>query len=97
MKAEASEIDIEFKGAGNIELEGATDKISIFVKGAADIDAYEMIAEDAEVEVNGTALCKVYASENLTATLKGVGAIKYDGDPKNINKIINGLGTISKK
>ena len=61
------------------------------------IDAYGLIAKEAEVSVNGAAKLYVYASEKLTASVNGIGNIIYDGNPPVVVPQINGLGKIKSK
>ena len=48
------------------------------------------------VTVSGVGGAKVNATDILTATLNGVGSIKYDGDPGTTNLNTNGIGVIKK-
>lgn len=83
-------------GTGELNVTGATDKSIVRVEGVGGFDGYEFITSDMDVTVSGVGGAKVNATDRLTATLNGVGSIKYKGDPETKNLNVNGIGTIKK-
>ena len=51
----------------------------------------------AKVTVTGAGSVNVYATQELNATVSGVGQITYAGDPPVVNKSVSGVGSINKK
>lgn len=90
-------LSINTTGAAKIKAEGQTKLVDINVPGAAKIDASNLRAERATVMVMGAAQVDVYASQQLDATVSGVGQISYSGNPGVVNKNVTGLGTVNKK
>lgn len=91
-----SEFMGNMQGTGALAVVGKTDKGIVRVEGVGSFDGYDFKTTNMNVTVSGVGGAKVNAVDVLTATLNGVGSIKYSGDPvtKNLNK--NGLGTIKK-
>ena len=88
---------IRLTGASRIEAAGQTEFLGIMTTGAGKIDAYGLHAKRAEVTVTGAGKADVYASEQLDATVSGVGQVTYDGDPEVVNKHVSGIGSVNKK
>jgi hypothetical protein len=84
-------------GAANIEASGTTTFVSISSTGAGKIDTNKLHAERAKVTVTGAAIVDVYASQQLNATVSGVGQVTYSGNPNVVNKSVSGIGRVSKK
>lgn len=64
--------------------------------GAGKIDAHNLRANNAEVNVTGAASVDVYATDQLDVTVSGAGRVTYSGNPK-VNKNISGAGQVIKK
>ena len=64
--------------------------------GAGKIDAHDLRANDADVNVTGAAGVDVYATDELDVTVSGAGRVTYSGNPK-VNKKVNGAGQVIKK
>ena len=90
-------LSVNSSGAAKIKAEGQTKLVEINVPGAAKVDASNLRAERATVTVNGAAQVDVYASQQLDATVSGVGQVTYDGNPSVVNKNVTGLGSVNKK
>ncbi|NQU34307.1 MAG: DUF2807 domain-containing protein [Bacteroidetes bacterium] len=83
-------------GTGVLTVSGTSDKSIVRVEGVGGFDGSEFETSDMNVTVSGVGGAKVYATDILTATLNGVGSIKYDGDPGTTNLNTNGIGAIKK-
>lgn len=83
-------------GTGGLKVNGKTEKGLVRVEGVGGFDGYELECTDMDVTVSGVGGAKVWATEKITATLNGVGSIKYKGDPKTKNLNTNGIGNIKK-
>lgn len=92
----ADKIDLDFAGAGNLDLQGNAKDINIDCKGAGNIEAEDFETQNARVTLRGTGNCTLNVKESLDGTIHGLGSISYKGNPKNINKDIKGLGQITK-
>jgi len=89
--------ELRSTGASAVTASGETKNVEIHSTGAGVIDAHNLRAEKASVSSSGAAKVDVYASEQLDASVSGVGHVSYSGDPKVVNKSVNGVGSISKR
>lgn len=80
-------------GTGALYVKGRPNNGFVRVEG---VGGYELLCSNMDVTVSGIGSAKVYASKVLTATLNGVGSIKYKGDPETKNFDTNGIGSIKK-
>jgi hypothetical protein len=64
------------------------------MSGAGKVDLAELVVADAKVTVDGVGSVVVYPTDELDATMNGVGAIHYIGEPRKVTTHMNGLGTI---
>ncbi|HEY6643146.1 GIN domain-containing protein [Povalibacter sp.] len=88
---------IELEGATNLVADGRVDELRISMAGAGHADLGDLIATDADVTVAGVGSIFVHPTASLDATMNGVGAIFYTGNPSNVSTRMNGLGTIGKR
>jgi len=93
---DADELDVDVSGAGNVNLSGSANNLRISIEGAANISAFDMVARDVTISLEGAGNADVNATETLNASLSGVGRIRYDGDPV-VTRNVTGLGTISRR
>jgi len=84
-------------GAGNISLKGSDNFLNCRIDGAGNINAENFIAKKCTALVNGAGNCTVYVTEDLNATVIGVGTINYYGNPQRVTASVQGLGQIIKK
>lgn len=90
-----SKIDVE--GAAHIEGRGNLDRFTVHMAGAGHADFSELPAKDVHVTVEGVGSVIVHPEETLDATMNGVGAILYIGEPHEVSTRMNGLGRIAKR
>lgn len=81
-------------GTGGMTIKGKTAKGIVKVAGVGGFEGYELKCENMNVTVSGVGGAKVFATDILTATLNGVGSIKFKGNPKTKNLNTNGVGNI---
>lgn len=94
---DSEEIEIDVRGAADVEMEGKCGTLTVDVRGAGDIDADDLKCANVEVDVKGAGSASVYASESIDARVSGVGSISVYGDPKDVRKHSGGLSSISIK
>jgi len=81
-------------GTGSMEVSGIAKKSLVRVEGVGGFHGSKLKTQDTDVTVSGVGSAMVNASRNLTATINGVGSIRYTGNPGNKNFNSNGLGSI---
>jgi hypothetical protein len=89
--------EVRISGAHNLEASGQLDKLTLEMNGAGNVDYGKVSSQDATVTVNGAGQVLVRVSQTLSATMNGVGAIHYEGEPQKVESNLHGIGTISRK
>ena len=84
-------------GAGDIKYEGTANTHYAEIKGAGDVNAYNLETDSTNIEISGAGDAKVNAKKNLSGIINGAGDVKYLKEPETKNIKINGFGTCSLK
>lgn len=87
-------LEVDSKGVGNVKIEGKARQVSLDSKGVGNIEAENLEAEEVSVFSKGVGDISCNATQSLDASAKGVGNIKYKGNPANKNLSKGGIGTI---
>jgi hypothetical protein len=88
---------VRIAGAHNVEAHGKLDKLVVELDGAGNVDYGSVTSTEAKVTVNGAGHVLVRPTELLSATVNGVGAVHYKGEPQKVESNIHGIGTISRQ
>jgi hypothetical protein len=91
---ESGLMDIDLPGAGIVSVAGRTDRLHVSVKGAGSFDGPQLESRVAHVSLRGVGKASVWATSELDATVEGIGAIDYYGNPQ-VRQQISGLGKIN--
>jgi len=83
-------------GAATVEATGRAANLSITLDGVGKIDTTSLFARNVTVTNNGVGGVYVRASGTLSASVNGVGEIRYTGNPTHVDSQVNGVGRISK-
>lgn len=87
-------VDISFQGAGRLLASGNVKHLKLSAQGVGDVDTKSLLAQSANVRFEGIGAVKVYASERLDVVVQGMGSLNYYGNPKVINKTVEGMGSV---
>ncbi len=87
-------VDIGFQGAGKLLANGTVKLLKLQAQGVGDVDTKDLLAARADVTFEGIGAVKVYASERLDAVVQGMGSLSYYGNPKTVNKTVEGIGSV---
>ncbi len=87
-------VDVDLPGAGRIALSGKTDRLNVSMKGAGSFDGPQLESREARVTLRGVGKATVWASAQLDATVEGIGAIDYYGNPV-VRQNVSGLGKVN--
>jgi hypothetical protein len=93
---DAPKVSLANGGAGRLTVSGRTGAENVELVGFGEIDASGLAAQDANVSVGGTGTATVNAARTLTATVTGVGSIKYVGNPA-VSQNVTGIGSVSRR
>ncbi len=91
----SNDIELRITGGGTIGMKGETEKLSANIEGAGYINCDSLISKDVVVVITGTGDVKVYATDNLSATITGAGRVFYRGDPEVVSNV-TGVGEVKK-
>jgi hypothetical protein len=94
---DGGETRIRASGAAHIQAEGRLDELTVRMSGAGHGDFSRLVADETKVVVEGVGSVIVHPKDTLDATMNGVGAILYTGNPREVNTRMNGLGTIARR
>lgn len=85
---------LDVAGATNTNVEGIASKsFSLTTAGSSKVLA-QGEADDLQMELSGSGLADVYASQSVNATISGSGTVKIHGKPPKVNQHISGSGTV---
>jgi hypothetical protein len=93
------ELSVNIIGAGSVDLGGNVKDLDLSIEGAGSVSALELEADEAEVVISGAGSVELSVAQKLKGTINGSGSISYatDNDELEVEKEVNGLGTIQKK
>ncbi len=91
------ETKIRAAGAAHIVAEGHVEELVVRMSGAGHGDFSRLISDETKVTVEGVGSVIVHPKDSLDATMNGVGAILYTGNPREVSTRMNGLGTIARR
>ena len=89
-----SSLNVQSMGVGNVKLAGTVQAATLHSKGVGNIEAGNLQANIVEASSQGVGDITCNAVASINAAVRGVGSIKYKGNPtiKSLNK--KGVGTI---
>ena len=93
----AKEIAIKISSSGDITLSGETDMLKVDLSSAGDLNAYNLLAKEANVSVSSAGDADINVSEKLTARASSAGNINYKGNPKNVDAHSSSAGSITRR
>ncbi len=92
---ESESLKVVLSGAGIVKLAGETNFQELNLAGAGKLDSYDLESKSCKITVGGIGGANIYVTEELDATIEGIGGIKYRGNPEKILTEISGIGSIS--
>ena len=97
MEVSAKEIKLNISSSGDITLNGDAGLLEADLSSAGDLNAYELIAREADVSVSSAGDADVNVSEKLTARASSAGDINYHGNPKYVDAHSSSAGGVHKR
>lgn len=91
----APKVSADMSGASDITLRGETRELSIEGSGASHARCFDLMTENADIDISGASSADVFASVKLEADASGASHIKYKGNPT-VNSKTSGAGSIKK-
>jgi hypothetical protein len=90
----ADGLELRHDGAGTLTASGRAERLNATLGGAGDLDLAGLTAERAAVRLSGLGSAEVNVTDELDATVSGVGSIEYHGRPT-VRRHVTGLGDLS--
>jgi hypothetical protein len=88
-------LDVSISGSGHVVPSGAAAALDVSIEGSGHFRGEDLVAVDAEVDVNGSGNVVVNATETLDVSINGSGNVTYLGDAT-LTQSISGSGSISR-
>jgi hypothetical protein len=89
-------LSVSLDGVGSIEIAGNIDVLELNLDGVGSFNGAELRAKQAIVRNKGVGSAVVNVSEQLDATVSGIGSIEYIGSPQ-VKESVKGMGAIKKR
>lgn len=96
MEVDAPLLSADISGSGNINLKGQTKDVDLELTGAGHAHCYELLAENAKIDISGAGSAEIYASVKLDAEVSGAGSVTYKGNASNVSQHVSGAGSVTK-
>ncbi len=91
------ELKLESNGASSITVDGSVTNLEANLSGTTRLNATSLHTETARVLLNGASYADVTVTESLDASVSGAGVLTYGGNPKLVEKNVNGVGRIQSR
>jgi hypothetical protein len=91
----AANTNLTLEGAGMLYVDGYTNHLTAYLDGSGTLNATEIPAESVDAELHGSGTLNVTVDGDIRAKLRGSGVINIFGTPENIQKDIEGAGSIN--
>jgi hypothetical protein len=95
LELRAPKVSIDVSGASTAIVKGQTKDLFIEGSGASNAKCFELLSENAEVDVAGASNADVFASIKLNAEASGASDVRYKGNAV-LNQNTSGAGSIKK-
>ncbi len=89
-------LSISLDGVGSMAIAGNVDVLDLNLSGVGNFNGEELKAKQATVRNKGVGSAVVNVSEQLEASVSGIGAIEYIGSPQ-VQESMKGMGEIKKR
>ena len=87
-------LDVNYRGAGRLAINGAVRELRLHAQGVGEVDTKALVAQNANVSFEGIGDVRIYAKDKLNANVRGMGNLTYYGNPRVVNKSVQGIGSV---
>lgn len=88
------DLKLESSGASSIVVDGSVTNLEVNLSGTTKLNGTSLHTQTARVSLDGASYADVTVTEKLNATISGVGVLTYGGNPKSVEKNVDGVGKI---
>ncbi|MFC0253724.1 GIN domain-containing protein [Massilia consociata] len=93
-KVRGERLDVNYRGAGRLVIDGQVRELRLRAQGVGEIDTRALVAQEADVSFEGIGSVNIHAKDKLNANVKGMGNLTYHGNPRVVNKSVSGIGSV---
>ena len=93
----ARDLNVNLTSAGAIVIAGAVDKQKITISGVGSYEAGDLRSNTTSILLTGAGSAVVWAEQDLSVNVTGVGSVSYFGDNPQVHQNVSGLGSINSK
>lgn len=93
-KMRGEQLDINYRGAGRLAIDGEVRELRLRAQGVGEVDAKALLAQEADVSFEGIGAVHIYARDKLNASVRGMGNLTYHGNPRVVSKSVSGIGSV---
>lgn len=90
---DSDEIISEIRSSGNMILSGECNRMDFLSTSSGDLRAYNLVADTLVLNIFGSTVCDVYATQYLEVNFFSSGRVNYRGNPKEVK--VNGEGQVT--
>jgi hypothetical protein len=77
-----------------VSARGRARRVEVRLNGSGDAKLQGVVAREAHAKLSGTGRIAVNATESLDASIPGTGSIEYSGNPRQVRKSVDGVGSV---
>lgn len=92
----APEIKANVSGASRLRIAGETKNLDLEGEGASEVKGYDLLTENAKVNMSGASSAEVFASVKLDIDASGASGVRYKGNAATVNRNVSGAGSAEK-
>jgi Putative auto-transporter adhesin, head GIN domain len=94
---DVDEFTIALSGSGAVSASGRALHVDVKLNGSGDVQLQDLLARDVRATMSGTGRIAVHATESLDASVPGTGSIVYTGNPPQVRKSVDGIGSVTSR
>lgn len=94
---QATKVQVNIDSAAVIDITGEAEELSLTIDSAANFRGKSFRVKKAKVEADSLGKAEVYVTETLDAYADSMGRIFYYGNPKDVKKYTDSMGTVKAK
>lgn len=95
LSVKSPSVGVETTGASTATLSGETRELSINGSGASNAKCFDLLTENAHVDISGASNAQVFASVKLDAHASGASDVRYKGNAA-VTQDVSGAGSVKK-
>lgn len=88
-------LEILISSSANLTISGEADSQNVKVSSSGDLNAFDLVSKDCNIEVQSSGSANINVTENLDVKVHSSATVNYKGEPK-VNSDISSSGSLKK-